>query len=703
MTLTSANLANGGVTAHYRFQYDDSLSTPGGLEPARTNAVIAACEGDFNLMSAWFGNLALNANFPIPVSVTQNTGGASASWPSDNPRAISVTANPGSSAASFIRYLLVAEMVELFMRDQGRGWFGPTTEGTEGEGLSRFLSRQFMLVSGLGNPPDRFADSNKWLNSVRMDFVNSPPTSDNRADEMTGCATLFIWYLFSQLGFSVGSIVAAGATPLSAVYRKLTGDTTDPFLTFKALVDAILPGTQQITSGNLDNPFPARFDGILLRVKATGPVWVIYGNGRFQVPDAATQARLFPRARVFPFGDFLFAISTIPDDGTLLREETSSQVWLIQNRVRVLAPPGAPGTVHVLWQGALRQIPLPRGILAGVVSDTQSAPLSDASVLITATFPIPSAGGNTEQLSTDAQGRYGSSFLPAGVYSVEASRDGFVPFTTNVTILDGVQVTTLNFRLARTLPFTISGNVTDTMGAAVAATVRLTENSAIPGIITVQTDPTGHYSIIMDPGPYNGDYTIDVTATGFGPDSRTITIPNGAMITLNFTLARQGTVLGHVRDSQSQPLGGATVTVGSSATSTDVTGAYNINVNPGTYNVTASDRGYTPVSASVSIPSGVSVVQNFDLSRTITGSVTGTVVDDTLGGPRGGARVAALGETLATTDDDGRYTLADLQPGPTPVTASAGPRYSQDTETVVVISGQTVTQDFVVVRKGTRV
>ena len=36
MTLTSTGLTNGGATAHYQFQYGDSLSAqinPGGLEP----------------------------------------------------------------------------------------------------------------------------------------------------------------------------------------------------------------------------------------------------------------------------------------------------------------------------------------------------------------------------------------------------------------------------------------------------------------------------------------------------------------------------------------------------------------------------------------------------------------------------------------------------------------------------------------------
>lgn len=52
MAFTTTGLSNGGVTTHYNFQYNDSLeqsaANPTGPEPARTNAVIAAAEGDFN-------------------------------------------------------------------------------------------------------------------------------------------------------------------------------------------------------------------------------------------------------------------------------------------------------------------------------------------------------------------------------------------------------------------------------------------------------------------------------------------------------------------------------------------------------------------------------------------------------------------------------------------------------------------------------
>lgn len=256
MALTTTGLTNGGVTAHYRFQYDDSLSAPinpGGPEPARTNAVIAACENDFNLMSGWFGNIALDVNFTIPVNVTQNGGGASWSLSGGN---LIVTINPSNGSANFVRYLLVSEMTEQFMRAQGRGWYGTNTEGSEGEGLSRFLAAQFLAVNGFGNPPVGFTNSNTWLSSPRADFVNNINLTDDGPDAITGCSLLFIWYLFAQLGFSVNAIVSAGAPTLGGVYRNLTGDTADPFPFFKQLLDTAFPGTSTITTGNLDNPFP---------------------------------------------------------------------------------------------------------------------------------------------------------------------------------------------------------------------------------------------------------------------------------------------------------------------------------------------------------------------------------------------------------------------------------------------------------------
>jgi hypothetical protein len=251
MTLTTANLSNGGLTTHYAFRYDSSLA--GGVEPARTNAVLAACEGDFNQMSAWFANIALDVDFRIPVDVTQDSGGAS--WSKSGTK-LTVTVRPGAAGEATVRYLLVSEMVEQFERAQGHGWFGSGTEGSQGEGLSRFLAARFLVVNALGSAPLGFDNSNAWLSSSRADSVNNINPTDDGPDAATGCALLFIYYLFAQLGFNIEAIVAAAANKLSGVYRNLTGDSSDPFPAFKEALDTAFPGTKTITSGDLDNPFP---------------------------------------------------------------------------------------------------------------------------------------------------------------------------------------------------------------------------------------------------------------------------------------------------------------------------------------------------------------------------------------------------------------------------------------------------------------
>jgi hypothetical protein len=262
MATTSFGLINGGITVHYKFQYDDSLSAPknpGGPEPARTNAVIAACENDFNLMTGWFGKISLDVNTPITVNIIPPGQPGACSTPGAcwglSSRNLTVTISDSNLAfinASFVRYLLVAEIVEQFMRAQGKGWYGSGTEGSEGEGLSRFLAAQFLAVNFLGNTPSGYLNSNTWLNSPRVDYVNNPNYADDGPDAVTGCALLFIYYLFSQLGFSINAIIAAGSAPLSGVYRNLTGRPRDPFPYFQQL----LAGTPTITAGNLDDPFP---------------------------------------------------------------------------------------------------------------------------------------------------------------------------------------------------------------------------------------------------------------------------------------------------------------------------------------------------------------------------------------------------------------------------------------------------------------
>lgn len=263
MSQTNSGLNNtfglgDGVTPHYSITYDNSLSAADGVN--RANALMGVCDSDYNWMSNLFGGIALKFSLPIGVQIAPGAY-AGAGWPNSPP----ITLTPGNGQIlDLVRYLLVSEVVEMFMDTKDNGWgysFGDSNEGSKGEGLSRFLGFNFLLQNGLNTSVvnesgGTFFVSNDWLSSSRADFVNNNP-DDNSPDPTTGCTTLFIYYLFAQLGFSIPNIINAGAATLAGVYTNLTGDSGDPFPFFKRLLDNAFPGTATITKGpNLDNPFP---------------------------------------------------------------------------------------------------------------------------------------------------------------------------------------------------------------------------------------------------------------------------------------------------------------------------------------------------------------------------------------------------------------------------------------------------------------
>jgi len=264
MAQTTNGLTNGGVTTHYNFSYDDSFANsaanPTGPEPARTNAVIQQCENDYNLMSGWFGGGINVTGMTVQITAENAVG---ASW---NGSATSSTIQLKDAQGTtyrfnpiYLRYLLIAEVTEIFMMAQNIGWFQGGDEGSKGEGLSRFLSSQFLAQNGsLGLGIDAsYAVADLWLNSPRQDFVNNDP-DNNGYNATNGCTTLFIYYLFHQLGFTINQIVGAGASTLAGVYANLTGDTGDPFPFFKRLLDGAFPSqtTSAVPGPNFDDPWP---------------------------------------------------------------------------------------------------------------------------------------------------------------------------------------------------------------------------------------------------------------------------------------------------------------------------------------------------------------------------------------------------------------------------------------------------------------
>jgi len=75
-----------------------------------------------------------------------------------------------------------------------------------------------------------------------------------------------------------------------------------------------------------------------------------------------------------------------------------------------------------------------------------------------------------------------------------------------------------------------------------------------------------------------------------------------------------GTIAGNVINASSGlPIAGATVNAGGMRTSTDTNGHYSISIAPGSYTVTARASGYWSSLASVTVPPGAMVIQDFEL------------------------------------------------------------------------------------------
>jgi hypothetical protein len=141
--------------------------------------------------------------------------------------------------------LVVAEADEVFMAAQNKGW---DCGANNGEGLSRVLATDRYPAQ-----LDGFASAASWLNGGRPDWVNATEGTD--VDYVsTGCATLFINYLRSQLGFTIAELVQAGGSALALNHENLTGS-PDGLSPFRWILQRRFPLGTPANLAN-DNPFP---------------------------------------------------------------------------------------------------------------------------------------------------------------------------------------------------------------------------------------------------------------------------------------------------------------------------------------------------------------------------------------------------------------------------------------------------------------
>jgi hypothetical protein len=231
------------ATAHFTFEYDKTLSQAAAT--AFGGAIATTAEADYNLVISWFDGLTPPG---VPFNVKINQPSATRSGSNDGNKQITI--DIGASADSGLgREVLVAEVIEIFMGAQNRGW---ASGKSNGEALSQ--------VSGFTIVPSRatsFSGPPTWLdnnNSARPDFVSQTDTTDKNAVSY-GCGVLFLYYLGSQLGFTMRAIVQGAADTLEGVYHNLTQD-SHAFAAFSALLAAKFPPGDPSTLVGSTNPFP---------------------------------------------------------------------------------------------------------------------------------------------------------------------------------------------------------------------------------------------------------------------------------------------------------------------------------------------------------------------------------------------------------------------------------------------------------------
>jgi hypothetical protein len=157
-----------------------------------------------------------------------------------------------------------------------------------------------------------------------------------------------------------------------------------------------------------------------------------------------------------------------------------------------------------------------------------------------------------------------------------------------------------------------------------------------------------------------------------------------------------GNIAGTVKDEAHVAIVGATVVVEEAdlSATTDADGYYLLeNIPVGTYNIAASADNYYPQTAAVTVEKDKIATQDFipqAIQPYTAYIVSGTVTDKDTEGPLGGATVTIEGTGWsATTEDDGSYSISDVEADTYNITASKS-GYTNQTETVTVEGDITV-------------
>ncbi|MFM0389285.1 hypothetical protein [Paraburkholderia dipogonis] len=305
-------IVNLDPTENFAIEYQDIL--PNALR--RAKALRRTCESEFATLMTWFGvTKGFGSSNRVTLHVENGNFASNKGYRTDGTTRIVMETFNGASnqddADDAVLGLFVAEIVEVLMsynlQINSASFQSWNPSGSDGEGLSRvcaalFHQRGYYTV--LNGPY-----INPWLDSktptqLRKNWISTTEPSDTDVDSF-GCAILFIYFLHTQIGFSMQSIITEASTNLETTYHVLTGQ-SDGYSALTQLLDAYFPaGSTPVLK--TDNPFPLR-DPIGRRVVIN---FVEDSTGAATVDSTGT-ATLSPYPANCPVGTYKYTISNVP-------------------------------------------------------------------------------------------------------------------------------------------------------------------------------------------------------------------------------------------------------------------------------------------------------------------------------------------------------------------------------------------------------
>ena len=348
--------------------------------------------------------------------------------------------------------------------------------------------------------------------------------------------------------------------------------------------------------------------------------------------------------------------------------------------------------------------------VTGIDIILQPSPGLIQGTIFNAEFPIQGIQGATVQildqngvliqsLVTDSQGRYQSTGLAPGGYTVIAFAEGFEQGQIGTTVF--ANTTSIANLTLENEPGSVSGTVRDN-GTEIPNAIVQIFNSSGQFVATVVASELGTYSFTnLAPG----SYTLTATATGYATGISGGIVVSNTNTVVDITLISDfGTMSGTVttNDAPAGPIPNAIVVITDTNETvlgtafTDVNGNYSIgNLPVGNVIVTVTAPDFSTVSVGQVIqPSPALTTLDIILSR-LTGNITGTVANrnnpaQLIENATVIVRSIATGTVVATltTDQNGSYFVPGLSVGAYAVTAFA-PNFSTEVIGATVVEEMT--------------